>query len=276
MTLPTPLVPVDWLMNPPLEPVILDCRFALADPDQGRRAYAQGHIPGAHYLDLNQDLSSPVQAHGGRHPLPVVETLAAKLGRCGIDSQRSTPVVIYDDFRGAFAARCWWLLRYYGHAPVAVLQGGIAAWTALGQPLTTEVPPIKTTTFTPQIQKDWVLDYSQVQQRQGQGVLVDARSPQRFRGEQEPIDPVAGAIPGALNYFWQNVVDEQGQFLAPAALKDYWSALTDPEPIMYCGSGVTACVNLLSRVAAGYPMAQLYVGGWSDWCSYLDSGSNQL
>ncbi|NJN20591.1 MAG: sulfurtransferase [Leptolyngbya sp. RL_3_1] len=275
MTLPTPLVPVDWLMNHPLEPVILDCRFALADPEQGRCAYEQGHLPGAHYLDLNRDLSSPVQTHGGRHPLPVVETLAAKFGRCGIDSQRSTPVVIYDDFRGAFAARCWWLLCYYGHAPVAVLQGGIAAWTALGQPLTTEVPPPKTATFTPQIQADWVLDYGQVQARQGQGVLVDARSPQRFRGEQEPIDPVAGAIPGAVNSCWQDVVDEQGQFLAPAALADHWSTLTDPEPVMYCGSGVTACVNLLSRAAAGYPMAQLYVGGWSDWCSYLDSDSDR-
>ncbi|MDA0267182.1 MAG: sulfurtransferase [Cyanobacteria bacterium] len=272
MTLPTPLVTVDWLMNHPLDPVILDCRFALADPDKGRHAYDQGHIPGAYYLDLNQDLSSPVQAHGGRHPLPVPETLGAKFGQCGIDSQRSTPVVIYDDFRGAFAARCWWLLRYYGHGPVAVLQGGIAAWTGTGRSLVTDSPPAQAATFTPQIQTDWILDYGQVRERQqqGKGVLVDARSPERFRGEQEPIDPIAGSIPGAINRFWQQVVDGQGQFLPPAALQAYWSDLTPEQaPVMYCGSGVTACVNLLSRAAAGYPMAPLYGGGWSDWCSYL-------
>jgi thiosulfate/3-mercaptopyruvate sulfurtransferase len=268
MTLPTPLIDVDWLINHHADPdvVILDCRFALADPEQGRRAYHQGHIPGAHYLDLNRDLSSPVQAHGGRHPLPEVETLAAKLGHCGIDSQQS--VVIYDDFRGAFAARCWWLLRYYGHEAVAVLQGGIAAWTQASQVLETETPEAQTAAFTPQLQTHWVVNYGQLQKQRG--LLVDARSPARFRGEQEPIDPVAGSIPGAVNSFWQAVVDDQGQFLNPTALQNHWSEVTpDPAPVMYCGSGVTACVNLLSRAAAGYPMDQLYVGGWSDWCTYL-------
>ncbi len=274
MALPTPLVDVDWLLSHHRDPdlVILDCRFALTDSAQGRRAYSQGHIAGAYYLDLNQDLSSPVQAHGGRHPLPVVDTLAAKLGRVGIDSQRFTPVVIYDDFRGAFAARCWWLLRYYGHESVAVLQGGIGAWLAAGQGLETTVPVAKSATFTPQIQADWVLNYDQVRewQARGQGVLIDARSPERFRGEHEPIDPVAGAIPGAVNVFWQEVVDEQGCFLAPTVLRDYWAKMPpEQEPVMYCGSGVTACVNLLARAAAGYPMAKLYGGGWSDWCSYL-------
>lgn len=269
MTLPTPLVDVDWLIkhHADSDVVILDCRFALADPDQGQRAYARGHLPGAYYFDLNRDLSSPVQAHGGRHPLPKVETLAAKLGQCGIDSQKSTAVVIYDDFRGAFAARCWWLLRYYGHGAVAVLQGGISAWTQAGQRLTTAPPAEQTATFIPNLQTDWVVDYGQLQEQQG--VVVDARSPERFRGEQEPIDPVAGSIPGAVNYFWQAVVDAQGQFLPPQALQNHWSEIPpDREPVMYCGSGVTACVNLLSRAAAGYPMAKLYVGGWSDWCTY--------
>jgi thiosulfate/3-mercaptopyruvate sulfurtransferase len=274
MALPTPLVNVDWLINHHGDPnwVILDCRFRLSDPDQGRRAYQQGHIPGAYYLDLNRDLSSPVQAHGGRHPLPDLETLAATLGACGIDSEQSTPVVIYDDFRGAFAARCWWLLRYYGHKSVAVLDGGISAWTQAGQALSTETPQAQAASFKPQLQTGWVLNYEQIQERQvkGQGVLIDARSPERFRGEQEPIDPIAGSIPGAVNYFWQDLVDDQGQFLPVAALKDYWSELpAGQQPVMYCGSGVTACVNLLSRAAAGYPMAPLYVGGWSDWCSHM-------
>ena len=142
MAFPAPRVTFDGLINhrQDSDVVVLDCLFALADPTQGQRAYEQGHIPGAYHLDLNRDLSSPVQTHGGRHPLPDIETLAAKLGHCGIESQKSTPVVIYDDFRGAFAARCWWLLRYYGHESVAVLEGGISAWTQAGQPLSAEVP----------------------------------------------------------------------------------------------------------------------------------------
>jgi thiosulfate/3-mercaptopyruvate sulfurtransferase len=256
------------LQHPDL--VIVDCRFALSDPALGQGQYAQGHLPGAFYLDLNQDLSGPVQPHGGRHPLPDLQTLIPTLERCGIRSDPATPVVIYDDFRGAFAARLWWLLTYLGHGTAAVLQGGFSGWQRAGYPITTLVPTARQGRMAPQVQTEWVRTYDQVRAEQDHITLVDARSPARFQGQEEPIDPVAGSIPGAINAFWQTVVDEQGYFLDPAALRTHWEQIPlQRPPVMYCGSGVTACVNLLSRVAAGYPISPLYVGGWSDWCSYL-------
>ncbi|WP_008313935.1 sulfurtransferase [Leptolyngbya sp. PCC 6406] len=282
LSLPTPLVDAAWVADHLDHPdlVILDCRFSLADPELGRRQYQERHLPGAHYLHLNQDLSSPVQTHGGRHPLPDLADLVPKLERCGVRSPKNGPlgplhpptaVIVYDDFRGAFASRLWWLLHYLGHDTVAVLQGGYSGWQRAGLPTTTQLPPPSSELFQPRPQKNWVVDHATAEAlNQQSGVtLVDARSPERFRGEQEPIDPIAGSIPGAINSFWQQVVDEEGVFLPPANLQAHWAPLDSTEVVMYCGSGVTACVNLLSRVAAGYPMDRLYVGGWSDWCSYL-------
>lgn len=276
-SLTQPVVEPSWLAAHLGQPqlVVVDCRFSLANPQQGQQQYLAGHIPGAVYLDLNQDLSSPVQAHGGRHPLPDVQQFAAKLSALGIHSEppaSQTWVVAYDDSRFAFAARLWWLLNYLGHSQVAVLNGGLAGWQAAGYPLSPTVPSPEFGHFVPRPRPHWTAEIEAVRQRKDQPgtLLIDSRSPERYRGEQEPIDPIAGSIPGAANYFWQAVTDDQGRLRSPAELQQHWQAAAEAEEvIVYCGSGVTACVNLLSQVVAGLPMQQLYVGGWSDWCSYL-------
>ncbi|MBE9141093.1 sulfurtransferase [Nodosilinea sp. LEGE 07088] len=275
MTCPRNLVSTAWLtqhLDDPLV-VVVDCRFALADPHQGRQQYTQSHVPGAWYVDLNQDLSGPVQRHGGRHPLPPIEDLTTLLTTIGVMSKGSdsTLVVAYDDSQFAFAARLWWLLRYLGHDNVAVLDGGWGGWVQSGNPVTTAQPEARPGNFIPAQRQNWVVDIDHVRRRQQGSMLIDSRSPERYRGEVEPIDPIAGSIPGAVNYFWQAVSDSVGQMQPPEQLADHWAALdAADEVIVYCGSGVTACVNLLSQTLAGRPMAKLYAGGWSDWCSYLE------
>ena len=277
MSLPVPVVSPSWLAKGLADPdtaarlVIVDCRFALPDPTLGQRQYAEGHLPNAHYLDLNHDLSSPVQPHGGRHPLPDLDEFQAKARSLGIKSDPPSWVIAYDDSRFAFAARLWWLLNYLGHTQVAVLDGGIQGWQAAGLALTGALPEAASGNFVGHPQPDWIVDIETVKGRKDRAdtVLIDSRSPERYRGEQEPIDPIAGSIPGAVNYFWQGVSDETGKLRSPQDLQRHWAALESAdEVIVYCGSGVTACVNLLSQQVAGLPMAKLYVGGWSDWCSY--------
>lgn len=273
VTLPTPLVDVHWVQAHLNDPnvVIMDCRFALNDPQQGRQDYASGHVPGAVYLDLNRDLSSPIAQHGGRHPLPALEQFVDTLNTLGVSSQPATQVVAYDATKGAFAARLWWLLRYLDHEAVAVLDGGFPAWQAAGLPLETRIAKRSRGQFIPHPQPGWVVDRTTVLEHQikGNKALVDARSPERYRGEQEPIDPIAGAIPQAVNLFWQANLDEQGRFKSPAELRQLWHRLPAAEQsIYYCGSGVTACVNLLAQAIMERDIPQLYVGGWSDWCSY--------
>ncbi|MDX2232595.1 MAG: sulfurtransferase [Leptolyngbyaceae cyanobacterium bins.349] len=274
--MPTPLVSVAWLHEHLHDPTvaIADCRFNLMQPESGRHQYQTAHIPGAHYLDLNQDLSSPVMPHGGRHPLPNPEIFAIKLRQMGVNSNPATPtlVVAYDDSRLAFASRLWWLLRYFGHDQVAVLDGGWAAWTAAGYPVTAEVPDPQAGNFISYPQSDRVVDMTQVKARKDLPTvaLIDSREGDRYRGEREPIDPVAGHIPGALNYPWQDVTTEDGHLRSLAAQQARWQSLpTTDEIIVYCGSGVTACVNLLALELAGIETAKLYAGSWSDWCSYL-------
>lgn len=269
-------VSADWLADHLEDPTvtIVDCRFALMQPDLGQQQYQQGHIPGAYYLDLNRDLSSPVGSHGGRHPLPDLAVLAEKLESMGVSSASpQTLVVAYDDSRQAFAARLWWLLRYLGHDRVAVLDGGWAGWLAAGHPQTQAIPVAKPAQFIPQVRPEWVLDLSQVKARQGTGtVLVDAREGERYRGEREPIDPVAGHIPGAVNYPWQDTTDATGKLRSPEEQRQRWQDLAPgSEIVVYCGSGVTACVNLLSLELAGIKNGKLYAGSWSDWCSYPDN-----
>lgn len=264
------IVTVDWLHSHLHDPqvVIIDCRFSLADRDWGRQQYADRHIEGAHYLDLNQDLSSAVQAHGGRHPLPDIDELATKLSHIGINSGE-TMVVAYDDSRFAFASRLWWLLRYMGHENVAVLDGGLAAWRSHGYPMTNIEPPKRTGKFTPQLQTETVVDREMVKARKDLSgvVLVDAREGDRYRGEREPIDPIAGHIEGAVNYPWMELTDAQGFVMKDQG--DRWQSIANAEEIIvYCGSGVTACVNLLALKLAGIE-AKLYAGSWSDWCSWL-------
>lgn len=272
-----PVVSATWLYEHLHDPhvAITDCRFSLMQPDQGRQQYQEGHIPGADYLDLNQDLSSPVQQHGGRHPLPDVETLAQKLSAMGVNSalaNEPTLVVIYDDSRQAFAARLWWLLRYMGHEQVAVLDGGLASWVAADYPLTKEIPAAKQGSFVPKLRPEMVIDIDRVKALKDlpDVALVDSREGERYRGEREPIDPIAGHIPGAVNYPWQEVTDAQGYLKPEKEQRDRWADLSQKKEILvYCGSGVTACVNLLSLELAGIKNSKLYAGSWSDWCSYL-------
>lgn len=271
------LISPDWLythLNHP-QVVIVDCRFSLMQPELGRQQYETAHIPGASYLDLNQDLSGPLAVHGGRHPLPEVEPLTETLNALGIHSEPPhgpTLVVAYDDSRLAFAARLWWLLRYLGHDRVAVLDGGFSGWQAMGYPTDRDIPSPQSGRFVPIPQPQKLVDIEAVKQRKAppQVVLVDSREAERYRGEQEPIDPIAGHIPGALNYPWHAITDAQSRVHPIQQQQQRWVSIKDAEEIIvYCGSGVTACVNLLSLELAGIQTGKLYAGSWSDWCSYL-------
>lgn len=272
MTDNTLIVSPEWLATNTDNPqvVIIDCRFSLADPELGQKQYQESHIPGAFYLDLNRDLASAVGKHGGRHPLPNIEELADKLSAIGINSPE-TLVVAYDDSRLAFAARLWWLLRYMGHSKVALLDGGFSGWKAAGYPVTNILPDAREGKFVAQLQPDLAVDTEAVKARKDLPgkILVDSRESERYEGLREPIDPIAGHIPGAVNYPWQGVTDETGKVRSASEQKQRWTELEKAEEIIvYCGSGVTACVNLLSLEIAGIPDAKLYVGSWSDWCSY--------
>jgi thiosulfate/3-mercaptopyruvate sulfurtransferase len=267
------IVSPQWLSEHLNDPdlTIVDCRFSLADVELGYQQYRASHIPNAFYLHLNNDLSSPVGEHGGRHPLPNPDKIADKLASIGVKSSQ-TLVVAYDDSRFAFASRLWWLLRYLGHDNVVVLDGGFSQWQQQGYPVTDELPEPQPGTFSVQLNAEWVVDIETVKaQKDLPGVvLVDSREPGRYRGEYEPIDPVAGHIPGAVNYNWQEVTDDRGFVKSVEEQRQHWQELQSAaEEIVYCGSGVTACVNLLSLHLAGIPNAKLYAGSWSDWCSYL-------
>lgn len=275
LMLDSSIVSVSWLHAHLEDPdvVIVDCRFSLMEPELGRQQYEAGHIPGAVYLDLNQDLSSPVQPHGGRHPLPDPVALAAKLATIGIHSTPPTRVVAYDDSRFAYAARLWWLLRYLGHDRVAVLDGGLKAWQTAGCPVTPEILQPRSGNFVPHLRSDWVVDREEIKARKDLPgtVLIDSREAERYRGEREPIDPIAGHIPGAVNFPWQEVTQPDGSARSTEEQQQRWDSLGNAEEvIVYCGSGVTACVNLLSLELAGI-QGKLYAGSWSDWCSYPDS-----
>ena len=251
--------------------VIVDCRFQLASPTWGYDQYCLAHIPGAYYLDLDRDLSSPINLHGGRHPLPNLDQLASKLASFGI-VQSETVVVAYDYSRFAFASRLWWLLRYLGHDRVVLLDGGWHAWENGNYQTTQDIPQPRKGSFTPQSQADWIVDLETVKNRKDLPgvVLVDSRDSDRYAGKREPIDPIAGHIPGAVNSPWKLVSEPAGYLRPRKEQAELWSSYQQAaEIIVYCGSGVTACVNLLSLDLAGINNAKLYPGGWSDWCSYL-------
>ncbi|WP_353931307.1 sulfurtransferase [Okeanomitos corallinicola TIOX110] len=250
--------------------VIIDCRFSLADPQLGLNQYKISHIPGAYYLDLNQDLSSPVKEHGGRHPLPDINDLANKLANIGVDFQK-TLVVAYDDSRFAFASRLWWLLNYLGHDQVVVLDGGFAGWQKAAYPVSDIITESKIGSFHPQLKPEKVVDFNYVKNSKDSPdmLLVDSREGDRYRGEREPIDKIAGHIPGAVNYPWTEVTDNSGFLLPQSEQLQRWGKIAaSKEIIVYCGSGVTACVNLLSLAIAGISTGKLYAGSWSDWISH--------
>ena len=249
--------------------VVVDCRFVLRDPEAGRRAYAAAHIPGARYAHLNDDLSAPVTAQTGRHPLPDTARLARRLGEWGIDHNKQ--IVAYDDSSGAIAARLWWLLRWLGHDAVAVLNGDWRVWLRERRPQTADASAVTATTFNPrpgslpQVKADAVLQTVGT----GRALLLDARSEERFRGEVEPFDKVAGHIPGAVNLPFEDNLQPNGCFLPAAALREQYRALLGDRASAtvthMCGSGVTACHNLLAMEHAGLAGSRLYVGSWSEW-----------
>ena len=249
--------------------IVMDCRFVLTDPDAGRRAYVAGHVPGARYAHLDDDLCSPVTPASGRHPLPYPPVLAEKLGRWGID--KSSQVVVYDDTFGAMAARLWWLLRWLGHEAVALLDGGFPKWQREARPVTPELPTIQPTQFHPTINNGmWVdAEYVKRMHERKDTVLIDARADIRFRGEVEPLDKVAGHIPGAINIPYEDNLDFSGEFMSDEALRElYLAAINDVAPgqvVQMCGSGVTACHNILAMEHAGLAGSKLYAGSWSEW-----------
>lgn len=242
--------------------VVADCRFDPFAPEAGPAAYARGHIEGAHYLHLMRDLAGPVGETGGHAPVPTPENFTALMRRIGLDSD--SLLVAYDGGGLAAASRLWWLVRYFGHARVAVLDGGMAAWQAAGLPL-------KTTgegNFTARVDHGMRVDFEDLCDPDNRPLLIDARDAPRYAGTEERVEPLAGHIPGAVNMPYQESLGPDGLLLEAEAQRDRWQPLVTSNqlPVVYCGSGITACVNLLSLELAGVKGARMYPGSWSDWC----------
>jgi thiosulfate/3-mercaptopyruvate sulfurtransferase len=249
---------------------IVDCRFDLKNPDWGALQYQESHIPGAVYAHLDRDLSgSVIPGKTGRHPLPDVQVLAERLSNWGIGED--TQVVVYDSAGGAYAARLWWLLRFLGHARTAVLDGGLPKWQMLKLPVQSGIESRSPRPFTPAPQWGWVVSADEIEhiREAPEYRLIDARAAERYRGETEPIDPVAGHIPGAVNRFHGANLQPDGTFLPPETLRQQFLDLLDQAPpenaVVYCGSGVTSCHHLVAMERAGLPGGRLYVGSWSEW-----------
>jgi thiosulfate/3-mercaptopyruvate sulfurtransferase len=248
---------------------VFDCRHDLMKPDLGEQQYREAHIPGALFAHLDRDLSARRENRGGRHPLPYPGAFLAWLGQQGL--RPGDQVVCYDAGSGVIAARLWWMLRWVGHEAAALLDGGLAKWLAEGRATTAAVPPVAHTSYPARLREGAVVGVGFVQERRRELVLLDARAPARFRGEQEPIDPVAGHIPGAKNRFCNDNIGAGGIFKSREALQEeFRSVIGDKAPaevVNYCGSGVSACHNLLAMEIAGLRGAKLYAGSWSDWIS---------
>jgi thiosulfate/3-mercaptopyruvate sulfurtransferase len=259
----------DRLGDPRLR--LFDCRFDLARPDDGRRRYLDEHLPGAMYADLNRDLAAPVTATSGRHPLPSPAAFETRLRSWGVSAD--SLVVAYDDGNGMYAARLWWMLRWLGHDEVAVLDGGLRRWLKLGLPVTDEVPQPVAGDFVAHPRTSMAVDAAAVLDASAdpRTRILDARAPERYRGEVEPIDAVAGHVPGARNHPYVQSLDGEVCFLRPEALREALARSLDGAPpartIAMCGSGVTACHLLLALEHAGLPGALLYPGSWSEWSS---------
>ncbi len=253
--------------------VLFDCRHDLANPGHGEQDYAQAHIPGACFLHLDRDLAAPRSGKNGRHPLPDPRVFVRMLEAAGVGA--NTQVVAYDAETGVYAARLWWMLRWLGHDSVAVLDGGFTKWTREGRPVTKVLPQSQSARFANR-PRAVAVDVSDILQSLGRPgrVLIDARSPDRYRGENETLDPVGGRIPGARNRFFRDNLDANGCFKPPAELRQAFAALLGDAPpntvVHSCGSGVSACHNLLAMEIAGLAGSRLYPGSWSEWCSDPD------
>ena len=260
--------------------MLLDCRFELGKPEAGETLYREGHLPGAHYAHLDRDLAAAAGPSTGRHPLPDPAVFAALAGRWGIDGD--SQVVVYDQGNSFYAARAWWLFRWLGHERVAVLDGGLAAWRAAGQPLEQQTPQNAPRTFVPRANPALVVEAADVLRAVPHGDtssgatapenrlrIVDARGADRFAGENETLDPVGGHVPGAVNHHYARNYGSDGRLHDRATLRAQWLATLDgvapAQMIAMCGSGVSACVNLLAMTHAGLDGARLYPGSWSEW-----------
>jgi thiosulfate/3-mercaptopyruvate sulfurtransferase len=248
--------------------VVVDCRHNLSDTHAGEAAYRAGHIPGALFLHIDRDLSGTTTGSNGRHPLPTQADFAATLSRIGVDT--TTQVVAYDQNAGMWASRLWWMLRWVGHARAAVLDGGLDKWIAEGRPVSTEVPQPHPARFEPK-SSSFAVGTDQILATLGNGSLtvLDARAPERYRGDMEPIDKVAGHIPGALNRPYTSNLSADGGFKSAQALRHEFEAQLGgraPATVVHqCGSGVTACHNALAMEVAGLHGSRLYPGSWSEW-----------
>jgi thiosulfate/3-mercaptopyruvate sulfurtransferase len=251
------------------ERVIVDCRFDLQNEQWGREQYLASHIPGAVYASLSHDMAGARTGSNGRHPLPSLEALSSTLGRLGI--RRGTQVIAYDQDSGMYASRLWWLLRYAGHDAVAVLDGGWAKWVRENRPTRSGEEVRRPATFVAEPRPEMAIGVDEVTAQLGDPttLLVDARAPERFEGRTEPIDRVPGHIPGAVNHHYRSNADDDFTLLSPEELRErFLNVLGSHVPsqvVMYCGSGVTACHNLLAMTHAGLPGARLYAGSWSEW-----------
>lgn len=249
--------------------IVIDTRHDLMDPTKGPKAYAEGHIPGAFFMHVDDDLSAPKTGKNGRHPLPDLATFAAKINERGVAP--GMKVVAYDDLSGNYASRLWWMLKWLGHDDVALLDGGWPKWMSEGRPVTKDVPKPRKGSFVPKPHLDDTVDAAFVDRFKESPTitLLDARAAERFRGLKEPIDPVAGHIPGAVNRFWQMNLNPDGTFKAPQQLRAEYDQLlgsADPSRVVHmCGSGVTACHNVFAMELAGLPGGKLYAGSWSEW-----------
>lgn len=252
--------------------VMVDCRFELQSPDVGKRLYIDNHLPTAVYLDLNKDLSGPTQQHGGNHPLPDMHEFAEKLGNLGIDEK--TTVVVYDQANEMYAPRLWWLLTYMGHEDVYVLDGGYEKWVAEGRTVTQEIVTRTPKVFTPHIQEDEKVDMDEVKEKLSNqsAILIDSRAKDRYLGKVEPMYSKAGHIPGAKNYFFKGVLKDNGLWKNTQEIEAHFADLPkDQEIIVSCGSGVSACPNIIALKQAGYRNVKLYPGSYSDWISYEEN-----
>jgi thiosulfate/3-mercaptopyruvate sulfurtransferase len=262
----SPLVSTEELARHP-EWRVFDCRHDLGKPDWGAQEYAKAHIPGALFAHLDRDLSAPKSGRNGRHPLPDPATFAKWLGNQGLNP--TDQVVCYDLASGAFASRLWWMLRWVGHDAVAVLDGGLAKWVKENRPTTAEIPHFPATSYSAHPRAAMAVDVGYIESHLGKDLLLDARSAQRYRGEVEPIDPVAGHIPGALNRNNSDNLSAAGTFKQPDELKQEFAAVlggrAPSEVVNYCGSGVAACHNALAMEVAGLTGSRLYAGSWSEW-----------
>lgn len=247
--------------------IVLDCSFDLADATAGERAYAEGHLPGARYVHLDRDLAAPKTGRNGRHPLRDRAAYARWMGDVGIAP--GVPVVVYDRQAAMYAVRAWWVLRWMGHADVAVLDGGLQAWQADGGTLSRDVAPGHTAGPYPTLPPAFsTVDAEELRSRLDQVLVIDARAPERYRGEVEPLDPVAGHIPGAVNRFFKDNLQPDGRFKPAEQLRAEFVPLLDGRPVVQqCGSGVTACHNMLAMELAGLGPSTLYPGSWSEWSS---------